>query len=294
MNQYIAGIAALVLSISAAHANTGFSLGSAADYAVLFEGGGHNALNFNNSSVTGNVGIGGTGIAQFNGPGSLTGNVDFYGADVGQYHNSGMAVSGSVNYGVNAVNNALAALNTLNSTLGGETGANVAINVSTGSPQTISAANGHLDASGNMVFNLTSVNFANGTLTIQGDGTHNVVLNVSQAAAFNGNIVLTGGLTASQVLFNMVGGSGLTGGPTLTISSNGDTAEGTFLDPNGTIQINNSVLDGYLYGGDTHDEAIVSGATINGPEYTVPDGGGTMLLLSATLGMLLVGRKLRF
>ena len=39
-----------------------------------------------------------------------------------------------------------------------------------------------------------------------------------------------------------------TGGPTLTISTNGETTTGIFLDPNGSMQMNNTVLNGERYG----------------------------------------------
>jgi hypothetical protein len=89
------------------------------------------------------------------------------------------------------------------------------------------------DASGNKVFTANTASFNNGqTLIINGDGVHNVVFNFSGAASFGGKIVLTGGLTSDQVLFNVFGGTAatLSGGPTPSINNNGDTLTGTFLD----------------------------------------------------------------
>ena len=60
-----------------------------------------------------------------------------------------------------------------------------------------------------------------------------MVIDVPLAFAFNGSIVLSG-LTSDQVLFNLFdAGSNyttLTGGPTLTISTNGATTMGDFLE----------------------------------------------------------------
>ena len=107
------------------------------------------------------------------------------------------------------------------------------------------------------------------TLTISGAASDYVVINVTDNnPAFNGKIVLTGGITADQVLFNMFGGNYTThtGGPTLTINTNGQVSTGIFLDPNGAMQMTNSVLNGRFFGGDVANQQIVSGDTINIPE----------------------------
>jgi hypothetical protein len=49
----------------------GFDLGSAQNYAVLFEGNGGNTLNFNNFGITGNIGVGNSG--QFASAGGFSG-----------------------------------------------------------------------------------------------------------------------------------------------------------------------------------------------------------------------------
>src|SRR5207247_3546166 len=123
---------------------------------------------------------------------------------------------------------------------------------------------------GNRVFNTTSVNLNNATtLTISGSASDYVVIDVTDSnPAFNGQIVLTGGIISDHVLFNMFGGNYTThtGGPTLTISPNGQTTTGIFLDPNGSMQINHGVLNGRFFGGDVANQQIVSGATITVPE----------------------------
>src|SRR5579863_6623559 len=87
-----------------------FDLGQASNYAVLMEGGGSGTtLQFNNSTITGNVGIGGTAGAQLNGPGSLS-SVSFSAANSGQYSDSGVTV-GSVSYNSASVASALSTVN---------------------------------------------------------------------------------------------------------------------------------------------------------------------------------------
>jgi hypothetical protein len=288
-HKLIGALTACVALATAFQASAGFSLGDAANFAVLYEGNGGNTLNYNNSDVTGNIGIGLTGQAQLNGPGTITGSINFSAGNTGQYSDSGVTVTGGVNYNVADVTTALNTVNLLSQTLGALSGNSVAI--ASGGSVLASAGQFH---GGDSVFTVSSVSFPNGTFTITGDGIHNVVLNVGFAAAFNGSIVLAGGLKSDQVLINFTGGdyTTLSGGDTLTISTSGLTTTGTFLDPNGDYQINHSVLDGRLFGGDTHNVSIVSGATIVAP---VPEPAtfiaGALLLLPFGASTLRILRR---
>ena len=92
---------------------------------------------------------------------------------------------------------------------------------------------------------------------------------------FNGGIVFTGGIGADNVIFNLGGGnySTFSGAKSLQINNNGGsagTARGIFLDPNGTIQITNAVVLGRVFGGDTIDFQLVSGASVTSPVTAVP------------------------
>jgi hypothetical protein len=133
-----------------------FSLGAAADYAILFEGGGTNdTLNISNSTTNtsgsgiaqgggiGNIGVGGSGFVSVTGGGSsVNGNIDFSASNTGQF--SGISPSGGVNFNVPAVTSALSTVNALNTTLGALPGTSVAVNGNT----TISASDGTFSASG--------------------------------------------------------------------------------------------------------------------------------------------------
>lgn len=259
----------IFLGFSSTKQVSGFSIDGGSDYAILFEGGGGNTLQVTNVTTNGNVGVGNTGKLTDSGPSTINGRIDFSAPDTGQFSNNNNAnVFTGPFYNVAAVTTALNNVNSLNSTLGAEPGTAVAINGST----TINAANGTPDANGNEVFTVTSFSTTNGdTLTINGDGVHDVVLNIGFGINFNNQVVLNG-ITSDHVLYNLVGGSNLTGGPTLQVNNQGDNAhpdhlaQGIFLDPNGTVHVTSSRLLGRVFGGDTQDFQDVSGSTILVPE----------------------------
>jgi hypothetical protein len=276
---------AALLAYGGSVANADFApLLPAEQFAVLGQFS-NNQTNFNNGTITGDVGIGTPREFTISNA-SVVGNIRFSGAastaginelpgnpstmtGPGPFTVSGGGtVSGGVVANDMGVTNALNAANSYSQTLGGESGTALTLT----STQTINASAGILDA-GNRIFTTSSVNLSNSTtLTINGSATDFVVINVTDNnPAFNGKIVLTGGITSDHVLFNMFGGdyTAHTGGPTLTVSTNGVITTGVFLDPNGGMQINHSVLDGRFWGGDTTNQQIVSGADIN-----APGGGG--------------------
>jgi hypothetical protein len=290
---------AVLLLVPAAHA--GFSLSDAYPFAVLSQFA-NNQLNFNNGTITGNIGLGSP--RQFTiSNGSVLGNIRFSGAadttglspDPDPGSNPGpftVSGGGTVTGGVFAndasVTLALNHVNSLSQTLGGEAGTALTLT----SSQTINASSGILDGTGNRVFNSTSVNLNNAsTLTISGSASDYVVINVTDNnPAFNGTILLAGGITSDQVLFNMFGGNYVThtGGPTLTLSPNGQTETGIFLDPNGGMQFNHGLLNGRFFGGDVVNQQIVSGASIVAP---VPEPGSIALI---GLGLLALAARRKF
>ena len=303
----------LVLAF-ASNAFAGFnvaSIGGADSFAVLYEGSGSHNLQINSSavvnqygtySIEGNIGLGnengGDPVLQLDNPAVVYGNVYFAAAEDSHNDNIGNGVlHGTVSYGVSAVDNDLNLLNSLSTTLGAESGTPLAVNLSgTGGSQTINASSGGLDSSGNRIFTLNSMTFNNGnTLYINGDSAgDSVVINVTTAVNtphFAGSIILEGGLTWDKVLINVLGGNSLTlsGGNSLQTSANNAYQYATYLDPNGNISMNSVNIIGHVFGGDSQDMQIVSGATIAIPE-TAP---GSVVIGAFCLLSLALTRKAR-
>ena len=237
---------------------------------MLYEGtGGHN-LQITNVTIYGNVGVGGTGHVQFNGPGTIGGRLDFSAANSGQYSNNNGSNVGptSANYNVAAVTTALNTVNSLNSSLAG-LGNSLVINGN----QTINESAGQLDTVNGVtyrVFNVTSYNEGNGNVvTINGDGSGDpVVLNFGFNSNVNlgGDVALTGGLTDDQVLWNFTSSN-----QNINLNNNASSYplplafQGIILAPNDNLSMVNANFDGRIFGGDSGDMQIVSGDHINYP-----------------------------
>lgn len=295
---YIAFLLAIL--VLAPEARAGYVLGAASNFAVLYEGGGNNTLQITNVTVNFNIGVGGTGKLTDSGPSTVNGAIDFSAANTGQFsnNNSSNVIANGVNFNDSLVTSALNTVNALNTSLGTEAGTNVSIGNGAGQTLTINASAGVLDANGNRVFTVTGFNTTNGeTLTINGDAAgDSVVFNFPASVGnvnFNNQVVLSG-ISEDKVLYNFVGGSGLTGGQTLQINDNGSSSpgnlvQGVFLNPNGPISVVNTNITGRVFGGDSHDMQIVSGDVIDSPP--VPEPAGTAFLLGLLLAIGLIVRR---
>jgi MYXO-CTERM domain-containing protein len=262
----------------------------------------NNQTNFNNGTITGDIGIGAPRALTFSNC-SLVGNARFSGAanvsglsggpipGPGPFTvTGGGTVSGSVVANDPAVASALNYSNDLGMFLGGQAG--TALNIATGGSINVAAgtlATGlFLDGNplGNFnVFTVGSVNFPNGIFTINGSATDQVVLNVSSNANFHGSIVLAGGITSDHVVINMFGGNytSHTAGPTLDVNTNGAVTTATWLDPNGGMSAVHTDIRGRFFGGDVQNQQIVSGADITMPP--VPAPSAVALLALGALGV---------
>jgi hypothetical protein len=298
------GLIAGILTISGgpiAQAALDLFPGDSASYAVLYEGSGGHNLQINSSPLNGSTILGNVGLAienagnpqlQLNNPAVINGDINFAHATA-NFNNSGGVVNGSVNSGVSDVELLMDQINSLSQNLGALPGATLGIS----GTQTIDASSGTFDSTYDAyVFNLTSLNFGNGsTLTIDGQGLDkNVVINVDVANIsgphFAGAIQLAGGLTANNVFINLTGGNytSLTGGPTLQTAANHAEQDVTYLNPTGVIGVNSVAIEGHLFGGDSAGMTINSGGTVQ----IVPEPG--TMALAALGGLSMIVLRLRF
>jgi hypothetical protein len=123
----------------------------------------------------------------------------------------------------------------------------------------------------------------NAPLTFQGDGSGNDNFVVVVSGTYNTNVTntLTGGVTASNILFDFTGTSG-----NLFQTSGGDTVQGTFLATNGgDFQFSALNLQGQLINTGGHIQ-FVSNSSMGSSPFTpsVPEPG--------SLGLLAMGSAL--
>jgi hypothetical protein len=291
---------------------TALNLGEAANYA-LFAGPNANSFSFMGASnVTGNVAIGSGGQINWSLPATITGNM--YVADA-TANNSGVTVNGSTytNYNLDqAVSDAQAAaslaasLTPTTTVLGGR------INVTSAAQSLTLKATG-----AQTVLDVSSITLTNGNLTLNGTANDVFIINVTGQQGLNtsgsSSILLTGGLTASDVLFNVEASGGN------AVSMQGTTSaviNGTILALNTGVSLNDDTLNGAIIanfraspssspsGGSQNQNTITgdssqletSGATINyigfggGDDGSVPEPA-TLTLSGLGIVALLVVRK---
>ena len=227
---------------------TGFSLGDAANYAIIALDP-HNFQGTSNSHIYGNVGVGPYQAIQLAGD-TISGNLVTTGAPS---PNTGGRVTGTITGHSASLATDIANLETLSSALGAESGTLTFLSPGT----TLNATSGTPDSSGNDVFTVT--HWAD-NLTLSGSSSDHVVLDIEPGVQFAlGNVTLTGGLTPNHVLFNYLGTNEVHG-------INNEVFNGTILAPDAKINVNGSTINGHLFGGAPgQDFQFVGNANIHQP-----------------------------
>ncbi len=300
-----AGVVAFLASSSpAAFATTWLDVCGCTDAGNYFAlSAGNYTFNNPGSPVTGSIGDAGTYTDS--GPAvTVTGALNLSGSTGPTNPTSGgVTYSGGVHTSVTAVTTDLSALSTLSANAAALTaGPGVTVTNSytlTGNSTGTGAASVSLVA-GTNVYNVTSLSGFNAgnKFTITGTSSELVVFNIPLSVSLNASIVLSGGITAADVLWN------ITGAHNLTISANNGnagfpptntTAEfGIYLDPTGNISLDNSEINGLIAGGSA-GFSVVSGAEGTDIGTTTPLPGALPLFASGLgiVGLLVSRRKRR-
>ena len=129
------------------------------------------------------------------------------------------------------------------------------------------------------VYNLTSLQLNHATLTLSGSG--DFVFNISSAFVMStGDVLLAGGATEQNVLFNYTGTSNV------AFSGGGNSSElhGVILALNAPIQLSPGLVVGEIISG--KNISIVSGAMVEGVPGNGGEGGRPVPDTATTLGLL--------
>ncbi len=106
------------------------------------------------------------------------------------------------------------------------------------------------------VIDATGISLTNGTLTLTGNASSVFVINVNgDFTVSNGGVVLSGGVLATNVVWNISGNLTISGG-----GAGGATFYGTALDVTGQVTVHDDTWNGEIIGGTITD---TSGFTVN-------------------------------
>jgi choice-of-anchor A domain-containing protein len=282
-------VAMLFTAVGAAMAQDPFDLGNAQQFTIL-DLNGQFSLN-GPSSVIGDVGVV-AGKYNLASPAIVTGSLftssGVTGSNSGVPFRTGIVPQSSV---VDALlNSASMSANDrsqfyagLAPTVTGVSGVNIS------NPSGNVTIAGH---SGLNVVDLTGITINNGTLTLSGPADAKFVLNDHGAFRVNGgsSIVAAGGVSPSNILFNVLG----SGGDVAITGSTKSQIDGSILAPDRIISAHDKAVNGALIGDSI---ALTSGVQVNGPppnNSVVPEADSILLFMAGGIPLLAIpGAQLR-
>lgn len=231
----------------------------------------------NQSTVQGNVGVAATGNISTTGNAFISGTLFLNSA--GSWSHSGTSSAGSFSQGAatdtklnQAVQDALNASQQAAAQSSTQPGI-TSITLGDSGTQTI-------HGTGQDVLNLTTFNLGNNSvLTLDAPAGSSFILNISGVFTNQGQVVLTGGLTANAVLYNVVGT-----GQAIQFSGGGNRAQlsGILLSPQRDIQLAPGLVTGEIIGGG-NILTLTSGAD------AVPEPSTVALAALAVAGWMGIG-----
>jgi hypothetical protein len=138
---------------------------------------------------------------------------------------------------------------------------------------------------GIQVFSTNSISTNTG-LTISGNASDLIIVNVTTSASFSRAITLTGGITADQVLFNVLG----TGNNALNISANAATIlTADFFVRNSNYSLASATIHGRVLGGNGTDSwggSLTLVAPADVPEPPSPEPGTWAMMIGGFAAMV--------
>jgi hypothetical protein len=224
-------------AISFAHASL-IDLGAASGYGILGLDGATINLSSGPLRVNDNVGIGDNGALNFSGGGQINGSVNY-------------SASATLNTGNNTISGGTHQISF--STVQHDALAEASFAASLAPTQTFSSITSAQTINGNGGRNVIAIgqdiHLSGGNLTLHGSANDTFIFNISGTMELSGNtnIVLGGGVTANNVLFNFIGS-----GSQVQTSGQSDTV-GIFLAPSRVFNIN----------GGYHQTEFISGMSLS-------------------------------
>jgi fibronectin-binding autotransporter adhesin len=262
----LAAVVGLSLAFGMPSQSSGQTL-SLGQYGVFEVSGGTGSVSASGDQISGGIALGNPTTSTFSGT-TVTGTVyEVTGAKA-----TGLSSSVNVQTGQNLTTASQTAISA-SSTASGLTATTSYGNI-TGATTFTAKTGAELS-----VYDITSLTLSGANLTISGSSNQTFVFNITKGMTLSGmSILLTGGVTANNVLFNVLGGA-------VTIS--GAKSNGTILDLTNAITVSGSTVNGAL----VSEHAItLSGSTVTAQPFTASAPELPTIAMAGLAGLLVLAK----